>query len=554
MSTIGSSWSLRNATLDVARAFLPLWEAAKLVAITVLLSIRGRPLEYQKLLRSALERLGVTYLKLGQYLAMRRDLLPAELCEELSHLYESASHLDFNEIKKVIESELNGPVDQFFAVFEEKAIAAASIAQVHEARTLANERVAVKVQRPGIKPVFDADIRNLRRASAIADAVGISGTLPLNEIVAEFAKWTSREFDFLIEGRTADRLRHNATLNEVVPVVFWNLSTAKVLTMELIDGLSLAQIIAFVQQGREDLLYARLPNLDFEVAGRNMALASLHQFFVCGFFHGDPHPGNIFILDDNSVAFVDFGIFGELTDYLQEILTGYIESVAVGNLPHAVQYFSKLCTPTELTDYQEYLKDISFNIHQWYAASKRSAATFEDRHISKYLGDVLGSVRRNHLRMEIDSLLFWRALSALDYSALSMSKHFELLYELRVFFEQIRPGPIERLINVITDRRFETDVIDLTSRIPGYFSEIISRWLQGEGPGRVLVTREAKDRSDLRTTRCLTAVLVGISLIIAGLGSHFGIASVLSMLTVAAIFLSFSLVEAWQNEPQIRKN
>jgi len=135
-----------------------------------------------------------------------------------------------------------------------------------------------------------------------------------------------------------------------------------------------------------------------------------------------------------------------------------------------------------------------------------------------------------------------------------MSKHFELLYELRVFFEQIRPGPIERLINVITDRRFETDVIDLTSRIPGYFSEIISRWLQGEGPGRVLVTREAKDRSDLRTTRCLTAVLVGISLIIAGLGSHFGIASVLSMLTVAAIFLSFSLVEAWQNEPQIRKN
>ncbi len=169
---------------------MPLWEAAKLGATTLVRFIRGQPLDYPTLLRSALERLGVAYLKLGQYLAMRRDFLPAELCEELSRLYESASYLDFNEIKKVIESELNGPLDQFFAAFEEKAIAAASIAQVHEAKTLANERVAVKVQRPGIKPVFDADIRNLHRAAAIADAVGISGTLPLKEIVEEFAKWT----------------------------------------------------------------------------------------------------------------------------------------------------------------------------------------------------------------------------------------------------------------------------------------------------------------------------------------------------------------------------
>jgi ubiquinone biosynthesis protein len=503
-------------------------------------------LDYPKLLRSALERLGVTYLKLGQYLAMRRDLLPAELCEELGHLYESASHLDFNVIKKIVENELNGPLDQFFAVFDKKAIAAASIAQVHEARTLANERVAVKIQRPGIKLVFDADTRNLRRAAAIADAVGISGTLSLKEIVEEFAKWTSREFDFLIEGSTADRLRHNATPNEVVPVVFWNLSTAKVLTMELIDGMSLAQIIAFVRQGRWDLVHARLPRFDFEAAGHNMAFASLHQFFVCGFFHGDPHPGNVFILDDNSVAFVDFGIFGELSDYLQEILTGYIESVAVGNLDDAVRYFSKLCSPTELTDYHEFLKDLSAKVYQWYEASKRPASTFEDRHIGKYLGEVLGSVRRNHLRLEIDSLLFWRAMSALDYSALSVSTHFELLHELRLFFEQIRPGPIERLINVITDRQFETEVIELTPRMPGYFSEIISRLLEGEGPGQVLVMRESKDHSDLRITRCLTAVLVGISLIVAGLGNHFGIASVLSMLSVAAILFSFSLVEARQ--------
>ena len=118
--------------------------------------------------------------------------------------------------------------------------------------------------------------------------------------------------------------------------------------------------------------------------------------------------------------------------------------------------------------------------------------------------------------------------------------------ELRLFFEQSRPGPIDRLINVITDRRFETEVIELTPEIPTFFSEIISRLSQGEGPGPVLVTRESTDRSDLKTTRCLTATLVGISLIVAGLGMDLGIASILSMLTVAALLFSFSLREARQ--------
>src|SRR5688500_13199023 len=231
----------RETALDIRRAALPLWEGLKLVMSLLLRRARGLPADYPKRVRRALERLGLTYLKLGQYLAMRLDLLPEELCEELSRLYEDVSPVGFGGVQATAEAELRGPLGQLFLSFKREPVAAASAAQVHEARTFSNERVAVKVQRPGIQPIFAADMRNLRRAAALADALGFSGTLSMKEIVGEFERWTARELDFLTEGRTAERLRHSATAHEVVPAIYWELTTSKVLTMQFVDGMSLAE-------------------------------------------------------------------------------------------------------------------------------------------------------------------------------------------------------------------------------------------------------------------------------------------------------------------------
>jgi ubiquinone biosynthesis protein len=541
------SFSLRKTALDIQRAIWPLWEVSKLGTTLLVRYFFRRPSQhdYPKRIRQALERLGITYLKLGQYLAMRRDLLSEELCRELGQLYEAVSPLDFHEIRAVVEAELHGPLTQFFPVFDRNPVAAASVAQVHEARTRANERVAVKIQRPGIRQIFAADIRNLRRVAALADALGLVKMLSLEEVVVEFAKWTSREFDFLTEGRTADRLRQNATAHEVVPVIYWELTTPKVLTMQFIDGMSLAQIISLVRQGREDDVLARLPNLDLDQSGHHMADASLRQFFVHGFFHGDPHPGNVLILSNNSVAFVDFGIFGVLSEYHREILTGYIESLAVGNINEAFRYFSKLSTPTEQTDFRAFEQETMVSIRRWYEASKSPASTITDRQMGKYFGEMLGAVRRNHLRMGLDTLLFWRALSALDYSALSMSSHFDMLYELRIFFEQIRPGPVERLLKVITDRRFVADVAGLTPRMPDYLNSILMSLLDRD-LSRLLVVQESVDdrHSELKATRCLVAALVGVSLTVVGLGSHLGLTLLVVVLSFAALLFTFSLAEA----------
>jgi ubiquinone biosynthesis protein len=539
---------IRETSLDIQRAILPLWVVLRVGGVPVVRYILGLPTKdngLQKRMRHALERLGLTYLKLGQYLAMRRDLLPEDVCQELSQLYEDVSPLTFEEVRAVVETELQGPLAKFFPFFNQKPVAAASVAQVHEARTCFNERVAVKVQRPGIGPIFAADIRNLRRVAALADASGLLGTLSLREVVEEFAKWTSRELDFLVEGRTADRLRQNATAHEVVPVVYWDFTTRKVLTMEFIDGLSLAQIISLIDQGREGEVLARLPNLDLMETGHNMAHAALHQLFVCGFFHGDPHPGNVIILDHNDIAFVDFGIFGELSEHQREILAGYIETLALGNLNEAIRYFSRLTTPTEETGVRAFERDAMNSMRGWYEASKSPVSTFKDRHMGKYFGELLGVVRRHRLRIGAETLLFWRALSALDYSALSMSRHFDLLHELRVFFEQIRPGPLERLIKVLTSQRFLTDVADLSPAMPRYVKNIMNRLAEEESKWALMVRESLEiNPSDLLATRCVVAALVGVSLTVVGLGSNIDLTLLLVVIALGAFLLTFSLMKA----------
>jgi ubiquinone biosynthesis protein len=524
---------LRLLALDIRRAFLPFWAIIKLVlGIAGRYALRLPPPDpsYPARIRIVLESLGPTYLKLGQYLATRLDILPVEICRELDKLFQAVSPMLFPEVKAAIESELHGPLAHFFPFFNEQPIATASVAQVHEGRTRSNDRVAIKVQRPGIEIIFAADIRNLRRVAALADRLGVLGRLSLSEIIEEFANWTDKEMDFTIEGRAADRMRPDAVSHEIIPIIFWEFTTPKLLTMEFLDGLSLAQIMNFVEMGREDLIQARLPDLDLSQAGHNIAYASLHQIFVRGFFHGDPHPGNILILKDNSAAFADFGICGELSLYHREALAGYIENVALGNAEEGFRYFSKLSTPTEETDQIAFEQDCKLYIPQWHRALHNPHSTLKERHMAKYFFALIGVVRRHHRRMNADTLLFWRAMNALNYSALIMAEHFDLVYELHVFFEQTRPGMLDRLQRVITDRNLTTDVAELLPRMPDYLNSIL-KGLVGERPDWAMHIQRYgwMPYSSSVVTKCLSASFVGLSLIIVAMSNQ----------TVSSVKLAF---------------
>src|SRR5882724_11205316 len=410
-----------------------------------------RPQSFSVGLRLSLEELGLTYVKLGQYLSTRFDLLPSETCRELNKLLEEVEPVPFAQVGTVIEKELQRPLHSLFSRFTEKAIASASVAQVYEAWTWAGEHVAVKVQRPGIESVFAADMRNLRRLADLVDFFKLLGSLSMREMVEAFATWTVRELDFREEGRTADRLRSTAVAGEIIPRVYWNLTTARVLTLEFVEGVSLSRLAILLEQGRSEEISSLLPKLDIERVGHLLATACLQQFFVSGFFHGDPHPGNILVQKDNAVAFIDFGIFCELNQYHREILAGLIENIAVGNVDQSFYYYSKQAIPSPETDVRAFATQGKAVLRRWYDSYNDPAASMQTRHLGKFSVEMFEIVRRNQVRMSAETLLFWRAMNALAATAVRLPQHIDLLGEMRAFFRQLRPTPWQRLVEPFFD-------------------------------------------------------------------------------------------------------
>jgi len=464
-------------------------------------------------LRLAFEELGLVYLKFGQFLSMRFDILPVEVCHELNKLFEAVSPLSFEEVRQVIESELKGPVNQFFPVFKQEPIAAASVAQVHEAYTCAQEKVAVKIQRPGVEDQFAADMRNLRRLAAVVDALGIVGTFSAREVADQFATWTQREMDFVTEGRTAERLRKNAAAYEIVPRIHWKLTTRRVLTMEFIEGTSLAKVGEWIDAGRIDLLATRLPHLNIERAGRNIAFAVMRQLFLFGFFQGDPNPGNVFVRDDNTVAFVDFGIFGELTREQRENFAGFLENLALGNIEQSFRYYAKQHTPTADTDLKAFEREGMSILYQWHKVSINSRATAKERHMGKYAEQMIDTVRRHRLTTNPEMLLLWRALYALDASSERLSTLFDMMGQVRSFFAQIRPGPVARVTKILTDPRRRATAARLVQFAAPQLARVMSDIASHQVQSQISIAEsENSRRSYNRELWCLIQSVLGISL------------------------------------------
>jgi ubiquinone biosynthesis protein len=386
-----------------------------------------------RLFRQTLETLGVTYVKLGQFLAMRSDLVSPRLRAELGRLFENGTRMPFAEVKEVIEEELGCELGEAFATFSELPLGSASIAQVHRAVLWDGRSVAVKVQRLKIQLILSADLRNLRRLARLGDALQILGALSVAEVVDEFANWTWKECDFRQEGAVAKHLLESALAFEVIPLIVDALSTTRVLTMQFMEGVSLHTLSEAFDSGGSEGLARLYPGLDPKEFLHNLATASFHQIFTTGYFHGDPHPGNILIRRNNSIAFVDFGVHGQLSERLRSVTNGLVQSVATGDITRTYWFFTQLASPTARTDLLKFQRECLKVIRDWH-----SSASAPNRQVSeslgRYLGDLTEVVRRNHARMDVATLLFWRALLALDAASLAFGPNFDLLAELRFFF------------------------------------------------------------------------------------------------------------------------
>jgi ubiquinone biosynthesis protein len=258
-------------------------------------------------LREMLDELGPTFVKFGQLLSMRPDVLPPDIIAELRGLQDDVRPFSYELAAQTIEEELDQPIERLFLEFEPVPLAAASIGQVHRAVLPNGHRVAVKVQRPGAPRQIEADLSLLYQAARIAkERVRALDFIDTHELVDEFARAIRQELDYRLEGRNAETFRRNFAGHPHVhiPRVYWSYSRTRVLTLEYLEGTQVADVdeLEFTMDERRRLAYL-------------MTEAWMTMIFRHGFFHGDPHPANILILGSpDQIGLVDFGLAGKLTD------------------------------------------------------------------------------------------------------------------------------------------------------------------------------------------------------------------------------------------------
>jgi ubiquinone biosynthesis protein len=271
--------------------------------------------------RHALQDLGPAFVKLGQILATRVDLFPPEWIDEFEKLQDRAPPVAFGEMRAQIFQDLGAAPEDVFAKFDSEPIAAGSIAQVYRAELADGTQIAVKVRRPGIRPIVEADLRLLARLAGILETEfpTLAHFRP-REVVRQFTLTMRRELDLAAECHNAERVAHSFRERPeiVVPKVYWNWTSERVNVQAYIDGIPSRELEAVDRAG-----------LDRLVLARRGAQAVLKMVLEDGFFHADPHPGNVFYLPENRIAFIDFGMVGRLSerrrDELSELLNGLVE-------------------------------------------------------------------------------------------------------------------------------------------------------------------------------------------------------------------------------------
>lgn len=297
--------------------------------------------------RMMLAELGPTFVKLGQVLSTRGDLLPAEFIEELSTLQDKVPPFGMEDVRKQVQEAFGRPLEELFRDFDETPIAAASMAQVHKATTHDGVGVVVKVQRPGITERMRADLSVLHGIARALEAVieEVSITSPTT-IIEEFDKAVHEELDFLNEASNvrAFMRAHENHPTVRIPRVYDELSGRTVLTLEFLDGpkLSNAQLD---EAGKK-----KLANIILEEAFK--------QLFEDGLFHGDPHPGNLLILDGPVLALIDFGLVGRVTHQMQEALISLILAVALKDSESVARQLYRLGTPESRANLHTFKTDI----------------------------------------------------------------------------------------------------------------------------------------------------------------------------------------------------
>jgi ubiquinone biosynthesis protein len=490
-------------------------------------------------IRMALEELGPAFIKFGQVMSTRPDVVPAALIAELEKLQEHVPPFSGHEAQRILEAELGAPAGRLFARFETTPLAAGSLGQVHRAWLADGKSLAVKIRRPNVVRDIERDL------SLMGDlAVLIERHLPEAEVfdpvglVAQFARVIRRELNFAREGRTMDEFRrlfrNDATLS--IPAVHWDRTSEAVLTMDFIEGLKI--------NDRDGLLAA---GLDPPQVAANGACIFIKMAFECGLFHGDPHPGNVRVYPNGVIGLIDFGMVGRLDDDKREQLCELLASVTRGDVRGCVDQVLLIGRPFHPVDRPLLQSDVRDLIDDFYGLP------LDEINVATLLSRFIDIIASHSIRYPPDLMLLIRAIITLDGVGRELDPDFNLAEHLAPILERLvreQHNPQRMAARVIDDARALARALH---DLPVHFGQTLAKLSRDDLRIQLehrhlehLITEVDRSSNRVVVGMVMSALIVASALIIRTSGSAawwisvptFVLSSLLGMWLIYGIFRS----------------
>ncbi len=427
-------------------------------------------------MRKAFEDLGPVFVKFGQILSTRSDLLPPEYIQELSKLQANVAPFSYREARQVLESSLGKSVEEAFHKFETKPFASASLGQVYRAELKSGETVAVKVQRPKAKEQIHLDTEVLLTLAHILEKrVEAIRKYNLIEIIQEFRRWTLNELDYRKEATNCEIFTNffKDDPNIHGPKVFWEYSGESVLTLEFVDCYSLADVV----EGRAKKKFNK------KALAKHIADSFIRQFFEYGFFHADPHPGNIFVLKDSKILFLDFGMVGLMDDALTSLGAAMFLALIQRDVENLVTLLAKLEarygdskdeSGTEKTVKLNSLrKELNVLVMQW-------SVTGQAGQFTKLMSEILRAAVRNGITVPTDLSMLGKSIITLDVVVKKLDGNFSIAQWEAPMVEKIVSRKISKKRFAANAKNAALVLEDLLKKLPDSTAAIVENIESGK--------------------------------------------------------------------------
>jgi ubiquinone biosynthesis protein len=498
--------------------------------VNFITKIRNRRKGYEKLsnaerLRLAFEELGPTFIKFGQILSTRPDFLPPDYIRELEKLQDKVLPIETLRIRECIEKELNKPLNQVFKEFNEQPVASASLSQVHKAVLPNGETVALKIQKPGIRTTIEVDLSILESFADMLEKRLRNGPFySPKSIVAEIKKTIRKEMDFLNEAHNFDKFRNNfKDIDYIkVPKVYWELTTEKLLTMEFIEGVKISEITQ--EKYRQQF--------DLKKIANQAAEALLKQILLDGFFHADPHPGNLFVQSPNTIVMLDVGMTGHLDERTIIIIAKILRAANEKDYSHIIRGMQDLGLVVQKVDKFSLRQDLDELLELY------SNRPFKTISMAKMNQQILGIMMRHKMAIPSNMVMMLRSISIAE----SVGKQLEPDFDM---FSLVQPFVRKIYLKLYSPRRWKErgvnvmdESVELVEHLPHHLSDLLRKLREGQFEVKLEhhnleeITQEMKGSSNrIAASLIIAALIVGSSLILQqGIGPTISNVSIIGII------------------------